>query len=73
MDSTDKKIAVLICTGCDIGTSLDVEALETLATGDCGADVCRSHACLCGDEGVELIKKEISDGANTLVVAGCSP
>ncbi len=73
MDSTEKKIAVFICQGCDIGTSLDVEAMDTLATGDLGANSCDCHECLCGDEGVELVKKQIADGANTLVVAGCSP
>ncbi|MFC1596407.1 FAD-dependent oxidoreductase [Planctomycetota bacterium] len=72
MDNTDTKIAVWICRGCDIGESVDVEALEKLA-GECGANLCRSHPILCGDEGVELVKKDIEDGARTLVVAGCSP
>ncbi len=72
MDTTEKKIAVCICQGCDIGKSLDVEALEKLAD-ECGADVCLKHDVLCGDDGVEMIKKEIADGANTVVVCGCSP
>jgi len=72
VDNTDNKIAVWICRGCDIGESVDVEALEKLA-GECGASVCRSHPVLCGDEGVELVKKEIEGGAKSLVVAGCSP
>jgi len=67
-----KKLAVWICEGCDIGKSLDVEALEKVAD-ESGADVCRSHPFLCGDEGVELIRKEIQDGARALVIAGCSP
>jgi len=73
MGDQDKKIAVWICQGCDIGKSIDVDALQQLATGDCGADSCQSHACLCSDEGVELIKKDIEQGANSLVIAGCSP
>jgi len=73
VSDNDKKIAVWICQGCDIAKSLDVDALESLATGDCGADSCATHSYLCGDEGVELIKKEIQDGANTIVVAACSP
>ena len=72
MDNTENKIAVWICQGCDIGESVDVEALEKLA-GECGAGLCRSHPALCGDEGVELIKKEMADGPQVLVVAGCSP
>jgi quinone-modifying oxidoreductase subunit QmoB len=73
VDKKDKKIAVWICQGCDIAKSLDVEALEKLVSDECGVALCRSHPCLCGDEGVELIKKEIQQGANAVVVAGCSP
>ena len=72
MDKQEKKTAVWICRGCDIGNSLDVEALEKLAE-EREADLCRSHSALCGDEGVELIKKDIQEGVNSLVVAGCSP
>ena len=73
MNNTEKKVAVWICQGCDIGESVDVEALENLATGDCGAHQCSSHPYLCGEEGVELIKKEIQEGANAVVIAACSP
>mgnify|MGYP003959828853 CR=1 FL=1 len=72
MDNNDK-VAVWICKGCDIGDSVDVDALEALATGDCGAQQCSTHACLCGAEGVECIKKDIQEGAGKLVIAGCSP
>jgi len=73
VDNTEEKVAVWICRGCDIGESVDVEALENLATGDCGAHQCSTHPCLCGDEGVELIKKDIEEGAGALVVVACSP
>lgn len=72
MDSKDKKLAVWICQGCDIGASVDVEALEKVAA-ECKAGVCRTHACLCGDDGVDDVKKEIAQGANALVIAACSP
>ncbi|MFC1888684.1 hydrogenase iron-sulfur subunit [Thermodesulfobacteriota bacterium] len=73
MDNTEKKIAVWICKGCDIGGALDVEALEKIATGECKAECCRTHEFLCGDEGVEAIKADIQEGVNRLVVAACSP
>ncbi|MHC4405446.1 MAG: CoB--CoM heterodisulfide reductase iron-sulfur subunit A family protein, partial [Planctomycetota bacterium] len=73
MDKQEKRIAVCICQGCGIGKSIDVEALEKVAVDDGGAAICRCHACLCGDEGVELVKKEIQEGADTLVIAACSP
>jgi quinone-modifying oxidoreductase subunit QmoB len=73
VDKKEKKLAVWICHGCDIAKALDVEALEKVAGEECGADSCRSHPFLCGDEGVDLIKAEIKEGAGALVVAGCSP
>lgn len=73
MEVKDKKVAVWLCQGCDIGDSVDVEALEKVATDECDAASCRTHKFLCGEEGVELIKKDIQDGANTLVVGACSP
>jgi len=69
----EKKLAVWICTGCDIGESLDIEALEKVVKEECKVELCQTHQFLCGDEGVEQVKKEIEAGANTLVVAGCSP
>jgi quinone-modifying oxidoreductase subunit QmoB len=47
--------------------------LEKVAADQCGADLCRSHPCLCRDDGVKLIRREIEQGATGLVVAGCSP
>jgi len=68
----DKKIAVYICKGCDIGESLDVEALINVAK-EAGAALCRDHACLCGKEGLALIEQDIAEGVNTPVIAACSP
>ena len=69
----EKKIGVYVCTGCEIGASLETEALSTLATDGYKVPVCRSHDALCGKEGVELIKKDIADeGVNAVVVAACS-
>jgi quinone-modifying oxidoreductase subunit QmoB len=73
VENTEKKLAVWICQGCDIGKSCDVEALEKVANDEYKVDLCRTHEYLCGDEGVELIKKDIQDGVQKLVVAGCSP
>jgi len=68
----DKKIGTFICTGCEIGSSVEIAALEKLATSE-KAVVCQNHACLCGEEGVNLIKKAIAEsGLTTAVVAACS-
>ena len=67
----DKKYGVYVCTGCGIGDAIDVEALCEIPRGE-GLPV-KTHAFLCGKEGVELIKGDIeSEGTNTLVIAACS-
>ncbi|MEW6249112.1 MAG: FAD-dependent oxidoreductase [Planctomycetota bacterium] len=72
MDNS-RKIAVWICQGCEISQALDVTALEQVAKAEGKADLCRSHACLCSDEGVAQIRQDVQAGANALVIAGCSP
>ena len=68
----DKKIGVYFCTGCGIGDAMNMEQLAKLA-GESAA-VCRSHGCLCGQEGADLIRKDISgEGVNAIVIGACSP
>jgi len=69
----DKKIGFYLCTGCDIGEALDTDALCKVATKEGKAPNCKQHPFLCGQEGLELIKKDIAEGVNTVVIAGCSP
>ncbi|MCL4469239.1 MAG: FAD-dependent oxidoreductase [Deltaproteobacteria bacterium] len=70
----DKKLGVYICSGCDIGESVEVDKLLTVAQGEQKIPVCIKHANLCGAEGVDLIKKDIKEqGVNSVVVAACSP
>ncbi len=68
-----EKITAYVCSGCDIGKSLDVEALKKVATDEYNLEICREHKWLCGPEGVEMIKEDIADGANAVVLAACSP
>ncbi|MDI6905936.1 MAG: FAD-dependent oxidoreductase [Thermoanaerobacterales bacterium] len=68
----DKKIGFFICTGCGIGEALDVAALCKVATKEGKAPSCKQHPFLCGQEGLEFIKKDIAEGVNTVVIAGCS-
>ncbi len=69
--SEEKKTGVYICTGCEIGDSLDIEALEKSAGN---VDICKSHASLCSSEGAAVITGDIeSEGLNTVVIAACSP
>ena len=66
----DKKYGVYICEGCGIGESLDVKALCGIPEEE-GVPV-KTHPFLCGKEGVDLLKKDIADGTNSLVLAACS-
>ena len=66
----DKKYGVYICTGCGIGESLDIKALSDVAEEE-GLSV-KTHSCFCGKEGVDLLKGDVGDGVNTLVLAACS-
>ena len=71
MSEQDKKLAVCICRGCSLGTSLDIEALEKVAN-EAGADVCHTHDCLCGEAGLGVPRQAVQDGATSMVVAACS-
>ena len=66
----DKKYGVYICTGCGIGDALNIDAL--CATAKKARKEAKTHPFLCGKDGVEMLKKDIADGVNTLVIAGCS-
>ncbi len=69
---TQKNVAVFICGGCDIGASLDIEALEKVSSEDRRVSVCRSHPFLCGEEGVAQIKGLVQSGVTSVVIAACS-
>ncbi|MFC1971801.1 FAD-dependent oxidoreductase [Chloroflexota bacterium] len=69
----DKKTGVYICTGCGIGDALDADKLCELANDEYSVDVCKTHTALCGEEGAQVILKDIEDGVNTVVIAACSP
>lgn len=70
----EKKIGCYICTGCGIGENLNVSKLQTVATKEQKLPVVRTHAYLCGTEGIDLIRQDMAnEGVNTLVIAACSP
>ena len=68
----DKNIGLYICTGCGIGDALDIDPIAEVASDDCSISNCKEHACLCGPEGVDLIKQDIDgEGVNTIIIAAC--
>jgi len=69
----DKKIAAYICQGCDIGKSLDIEALKSNATEEHPVEICKDLPWLCGSESLDVIRDDIKDGINSVIIAACSP
>ena len=68
------KLGVYICTGCGIGDALDAGKLAKLAKSEYKAAVCRTHAALCGAEGLGEIRQDMAAGSvDTIVTAACSP
>ncbi len=69
----EMKIGAYICNGCGLGDRLDSGQLETTATRDGKAAICKQHDFLCSDEGVKLIQDDIdNEGVNHVVIAACS-
>jgi len=67
------KIGVYICKGCGLGERLDAGELETIATREGKAAVCKQHDFLCSADGVATIQKDIDDeGVNRVAIAACS-
>ena len=70
--SDPKKIGVYICKGCGIGDSLDVEDLASRAAADAPGAVVKTSSAFCLED-AELIRKDVAEGVNTVVIAACSP
>jgi len=69
----DKKVGVYICSGCEIGKSLDIEKLSQVAS-ELNVTVCKNHSSLCSIEGFDLINNDIAtENADRIVIAACSP
>ncbi|TAN42379.1 MAG: FAD-dependent oxidoreductase [Nitrospirae bacterium] len=71
----EKKFGVYICKGCGIGDTVDIEKLRKNTAGGAriAADVIKEHGILCSPEGLELIKNDIKEGTNTIIIGACSP
>ncbi len=71
--SEEKKVAVYICRGCGIGDAIDVDKIKEVVENELKVPV-KIHDHLCSNEGVDMIKKDISgEGLSGVVIAACSP
>ncbi|MBF0329150.1 MAG: hydrogenase iron-sulfur subunit [Nitrospirae bacterium] len=71
----EKKFGVYICKGCGIGETVNIEKLKKNTAGGARipADSIKEHDVLCSSEGLELIKNDIKEGTNTIIIGACSP
>ncbi|MEE8436304.1 MAG: hydrogenase iron-sulfur subunit [bacterium] len=68
------KTGVYICSGCDIGEAVDVEALQKVALDEFRVPVSKTHPFLCSEEGVNMLKGDLeNEGLDRIVLAACSP
>jgi quinone-modifying oxidoreductase subunit QmoB len=69
----EKKIGVYICSGCEIGKSIDIEKLGQVSS-EFNITVCKNHSSLCSLEGFDLINSDITnENLDRVVIAACSP
>ena len=69
-----KKIGVYICSGCEIGKSIDIEKLSNSASTEQNIKLCKNHSSLCSTEGFDLINNDIaSENLDGIIIAACSP
>ncbi len=69
----ETKIGAYICSGCDVGKAVDIEALQKLGEGELSCAVCKTHESLCSAEGIKMIKVDIvSEELNRVLIAACS-
>ncbi len=71
--AVETKIGAYICSGCDIGVAIDIEALQKHGAGELNLPVCKVHEHLCNSAGVKMIKDDIAaENLNRVIIAGCS-
>ena len=69
----DAKIGVYICSGCEIGETVDIEAMQSLCNGEMKAQHCKADPLVCGEKCINQIKTDIGEKElNRIAIAGCS-
>ena len=69
----ERKTGIYICSGCEIGKSVDTEKL-CQAVKYSSVQLCKVHGSLCSSEGYEQIKNELeTEKPDSLIIAACSP
>jgi quinone-modifying oxidoreductase subunit QmoB len=74
MEATKKHMALAVCTGCGIGSCLDVEQLMSASTEGLEGIHKLAHAALCSEAGLENLHATVAEASiDRLAIAACSP
>ena len=69
----DAPTRAYLCSGCGIGEALDLGALKATVEKEFSPEACAIHPCLCGAEGLALIRQELGEApAGNVVIGACS-
>lgn len=70
----EKKIGLYICSGCDIGDTIDCAALGEKIKSEANPAVCKVCPMLCSDEAIAGIRNDIAEqGLEKIILGACSP
>src|SRR3989304_8827893 len=70
----EKKINIYTCSGCEIGSCIDIENLHNAISAKHQGILCKNHTFLCGKAGLEIIKNDINNNQpEAIIIAACSP
>ncbi|MCX7012995.1 MAG: FAD-dependent oxidoreductase [Candidatus Sumerlaeota bacterium] len=69
----DGATRVYLCAGCGIGEAVDLPALKATVEKEFSPEACAIHPCLCGAEGLALVRQELGEApAGNVVIGACS-
>ena len=70
----EKKLGLYICSGCNIGENINIDALTNVAATECNISYCKTNPHLCNSKSIDLIKSEITENNfDGIIIAACSP
>ncbi|TAL67394.1 MAG: hydrogenase iron-sulfur subunit [Bacteroidetes bacterium] len=70
----ETKVGMYLCSGCEIGGSINCQAICETVQKETKIPVSKINSCLCGDLAIQEIRKDIEvEGLNRVVIGACSP
>lgn len=69
----ERKYAAYLCKGCGIGAALNFESLAKITKKEAKIPEVKEHDILCSPDGLEMIKNDLAEGVNCVLIAACSP